>query len=222
MRPARQRPRRTVLAHVLAACALAGSIAAATPATSISASSASTTVVMSVSPVTTVDGAGCSTGAAVNFGMISLNTGQVTTADCDVIFGSSGGTAQLQVKQTDNAGAAMWSPTTGTLDVAWDGAAAGNGAFAQAVSANRDEAYAAATLPDGNVLAIGTCNVGGFDSLCMTRHLPTGVLDVTFDGPSGTGNGIVTTNVGAGMSDWIGSIALMADGRFLVGGDCWS
>ncbi|MFK7966563.1 MAG: LamG-like jellyroll fold domain-containing protein, partial [Burkholderiaceae bacterium] len=76
------------------------------------------------------------------------------------------------------------------------------------------DAYEVAVHTDGSIVVVGEA---GNDSF-IAKYTSAGVLDVTFDGDSGTGNGIVTVNLG-GTAERLGSVTILPDGRILAAGE---
>jgi uncharacterized delta-60 repeat protein len=77
-----------------------------------------------------------------------------------------------------------------------------------------DEAYDAALLPDGGVVAVGRTDAAGFTKLDfgVVRYRPDGTPDPGFDG-----DGIVRTDV-LGGGDQANAVAVQPDGKIVVGG----
>ncbi|MCW2921320.1 MAG: hypothetical protein JWL76_1194 [Thermoleophilia bacterium] len=69
----------------------------------------------------------------------------------------------------------------------------------------------------GNYVIAGSAQVAGSEDVAMYRLSSTGVPDVTFDGPSGTGNGSFTFSVVAG-NEHVEDVRVQADGRIIVSG----
>jgi uncharacterized delta-60 repeat protein len=74
---------------------------------------------------------------------------------------------------------------------------------------------ALALQPDGKIIAAGTATPGYF---LVLRFLPNGQLDTDFDGDSGNGNGIVTTQISAVGSSVGYAVAVDGKGRIVVAG----
>jgi uncharacterized delta-60 repeat protein len=83
-----------------------------------------------------------------------------------------------------------------------------------------DDAQDVAIQPDGAILVVGTAEPLGDMQLLLVRLTTNGALDASFDGDSGTGNGVVTTNASAtpGNFDQAFAVAITADGKAVVGG----
>jgi uncharacterized delta-60 repeat protein len=79
---------------------------------------------------------------------------------------------------------------------------------------NDDEAYDAALLPDGGVVAVGRTNAAGGTNtdFGVVRYLPGGTPDPGFDA-----DGIVKTDI-AGRGDQANAVAVQPDGKIVVAG----
>ncbi|MFK7896673.1 MAG: LamG-like jellyroll fold domain-containing protein, partial [Myxococcota bacterium] len=97
----------------------------------------------------------------------------------------------------------------GTLDVSF-----GTGGVVNLDSGFDDGGYEVAVHTDGSIVVVGEA---GNDSL-IAKYTSAGVLDVNFDGNSGTGDGIVTVNLG-GTNERLGSVTILPDGRILAAGE---
>lgn len=68
---------------------------------------------------------------------------------------------------------------------------------------------------DGSIVAAGSCMVPGRNyDFCVSRYLPDGTLDTSFNS-----TGIVLTSIGPSADQATGA-ALQADGKLVVGGKC--
>jgi uncharacterized delta-60 repeat protein len=110
----------------------------------------------------------------------------------------------------------------GSLDASFDGpSGAANGKFLLPISdSGNDRARAIALQPDGKIVIGGDCqpNITA-QGFCLARLNLDGSLDVSFTGPSGTGNGKFLLAIGAG-TDRFTALALQPDGKIIVGGSC--
>jgi uncharacterized delta-60 repeat protein len=178
------------------ALVVVSALAAIAPAAA-GAATATTVVTATVPSATQLDASGCDSGAGsdgvLGFGNILPNAAYTTT-DCPVTFGSSNDTSMLKVFQADGAGTAMWSYGTGAL--APTGTFGTNGK-AYAVDAGNQYIYGASQQRDGRIVATGTTD---YTKLNVVRWNSDGTLDTTFDGDSGTGNGIVDITPPDGIS----------------------
>lgn len=110
--------------------------------------------------------------------------------------------------------------SNGTFDAAFGGfAGAGPGKFRLAISGADDAISAAALQPDGKLLLAGTCGGVGSEDFCLARLHADGSLDGSYDGPSGSGNGVLFFPM-AGASDRAYALALQTDGKAVVAGAC--
>ncbi len=99
------------------------------------------------------------------------------------------------------------------------GASAGApGWFALPVGTGFDAARAVAVQPDGRILLAGSCNAATTD-FCVVRILSNGVLDESFDGPSGTANGKFLLPIGPN-NDNLWAAQLQPDGKLILAGTC--
>jgi len=98
-----------------------------------------------------------------------------------------------------------------------DPAFAGDGCVETRFGGGADAASAAAVQPDGKILAAGRTDATGGGDFALTRYLANGTLDDSFDGDSGTGNGLVTTSFASG-DDQARGISLQNDGKIVVAG----
>jgi len=97
--------------------------------------------------------------------------------------------------------------TNGTLDTSFDS----DGIVTTNLGGN-GYGYSVAIQQDGKILVAGS--TGG--DFALVRYNTNGTLDTSFDGVTGTGNGIVITNLGA--NDYGNSVAIQLDGKILVTG----
>jgi uncharacterized delta-60 repeat protein len=83
-----------------------------------------------------------------------------------------------------------------------------------------DDAQDVAIQSDGAILVVGSTEPSGDSRLLLVRLTTNGALDASFDGDSGTGNGVVTTNASLtpGDIDQAFAVAITADGKTVVGG----
>lgn len=215
--PANVRHLRTfALASSLLALALVATVASAP------AASSSVVVTMSVPSATSLDISACAMDDPdrTAFGTVVPGALAMTTLDCEVAFGSSNDTARLRMSQGDAAGVGMWAPTRGVRDTAFDGpSGSGNGAFLDTIGTGDDKWFDAHPLPDGGVLTAGACRGASDDDFCLGRYTATGARDSSFDGPSGTGNGVFIDPIGASQ-DIGNAMAVQPDGRIVVAGAC--
>ncbi|MCP3688689.1 MAG: hypothetical protein GY784_09775, partial [Gammaproteobacteria bacterium] len=70
---------------------------------------------------------------------------------------------------------------------------------------------------DGKILVTGWIYNSTLEDFILIRYNANGTLDDTFDGDTGNGNGIVTTDIG-GTVDNSSSVVVQADGKIVVGG----
>lgn len=90
------------------------------------------------------------------------------------------------------------------------------GAFIVAGGAFDQNGAALFLQPDGKAVISGICGT----EACFARLTATGAFDATFDGPTGTSNGMVSIVFGGGSS--AAAMAPGADGRIYAAGRCIS
>jgi uncharacterized delta-60 repeat protein len=83
-----------------------------------------------------------------------------------------------------------------------------------------DDAQDIAIQPDGAIVVVGSAEQSGDSRVLLVRLTTNGALDASFDGDSGTGNGVVTTNASLtpGDIDQAFAVAITAGGQAVVGG----
>ena len=96
----------------------------------------------------------------------------------------------------------------GTLDTSY-----GNGGKQTIDFGGSEYGLALAIQPDGKAVAVGYTSTGG-GNFAVARLTTTGFLDSTFDG-----DGKLTTDLGSGVVDSAGSVAIQTDGRIVVAGN---
>ena len=101
----------------------------------------------------------------------------------------------------------------GTPDNTFDG----DGRVIVAVGPGTDSFRSVAVQAGGKIVLAGIASNGTNNDISVARLLPTGALDQSFDGDSGTGNGILTTAVGTG-SDLGFAVANGPNGTIIVAG----
>jgi len=88
----------------------------------------------------------------------------------------------------------------GTLDASF-----GGGKVTTSIGGQQDQAYDVGFTPDGKLVVAGYSTSGSNFLFAIAKYNANGTLDNTFDGDSGTGNGVVTKaiNTGIGGNDWL-------------------
>lgn len=71
---------------------------------------------------------------------------------------------------------------------------------------------------DGKIVVAGQSHVSGAYVFTLLRYNTDGTLDTTFDGNSGTGNGIVTTSISGADDDEAYALAIQSNGKLVAGG----
>jgi uncharacterized delta-60 repeat protein len=105
----------------------------------------------------------------------------------------------------------------GTLDTAFNTTGMVTASFG--AGAVNQGANAVAIQPDGKIVAAGFCDSGAFDNICVARFLANGAA---LDGTFGGGSGRVITQAVASMNNRAYSMALLHNGKILVGAECGS
>ncbi len=161
---------------------------------------------------------GCAPGVAnkTTIGNVLPQDVVKTRIDCSITFGANNDTTMLRLYQSDLSGDAMFKPSTGKLDTAFDGASSGNGRVLVDVSgASPDRIYSTALVSSGAQIGVGASN-NGTDTALVTKVLSNGNVDTAFDGDSAA-NGIITLDVGAG-ADAASDVAIDPSGNIVVAG----
>jgi uncharacterized delta-60 repeat protein len=112
----------------------------------------------------------------------------------------------------------------GNFDPDFDGPASvspGNGRFMlpSLTGTTTNEAYALAIQPDGAIVVGGFCT-NASPVLCVVRLNADGSFDATFDGPGGSGDGMVLLPLGTSGNSSVNSIAIQPDGKLVLAGSC--
>lgn len=97
----------------------------------------------------------------------------------------------------------------GGVDTSFNGSATGS--IVVDMNGNTDFANAVAVQSDGKIVVVGGCSNGGVYLYCAIRFLPGGSVDSSF---GQSGKFIATASGGAQ------AVALQADGKLLLGGQC--
>ncbi len=113
--------------------------------------------------------------------------------------------------------------SNGDLDTTFSAGDGSDGYYLNDLSVNNDGVTAIAIQPDGKILAAAYSYIAVSpdpvnSNIVLFRFNSDGSLDTDFDGDSGSGNGIVTTQVGTDTHELPSEIQLQSDGKFLVGG----
>ncbi|MCB0879095.1 MAG: hypothetical protein KDC46_08970 [Thermoleophilia bacterium] len=188
-----------------------------------SASTSSTVVSATVPSATSLDISGCAADVSdvTDFGIVTPGSFSRTGTDCVVTFGSSNDAARLLTFQGDGAGDAMAAATSGGWDMDFDGnSGTGDGQVPESGAGDMGfyrDAQMAVDPRDGSIFTARPVP-GGDRMMRVAKFTPTGVLDVTWDGPSGTGNGIVDYDILTPFADdWVQAITVQADGKVVIG-----
>lgn len=99
----------------------------------------------------------------------------------------------------------------GDLDQAFGG---GDGIVTTAIGARHDTGNSVAVDGAGNYVVAGRSHYGSNYDFALTRYTPGGALDLSFGG----GDGIVTTDIGAGTDEGQ-CVAVDGAGRYVVAGN---
>ena len=190
---------------------LASTLLAVAGAGSGQAASSTTVVSMQVPSATTLDVVPCTgVAAATSFGTVLPGTSAVTTADCDIRFGSSNDTSALRISQVDGRGPAMFRPIDGPVDTSF----ATGGTLSLDPSPNNDVFWEAVEMPDGDIQLSGHYEpAAGDGGLLLARLTSSGAPRATFGV-----NGVVTLNdVPGSQMGWV--VNGRSDGSIIVGAE---
>jgi uncharacterized delta-60 repeat protein len=99
--------------------------------------------------------------------------------------------------------------STGALDNTFDT----DGKVTTAIGSASDVGNSVAIQSDGKIVVAGYAHIGSTDDFAVVRYTSNGALDNSFDT-----DGIVTTAIGTGTTDWGYSVALQLDGKIVVAG----
>ena len=122
----------------------------------------------------------------------------------------------LVIVMTCTLPAASFAQLPGSLDTSFGTAGK---AVSIPIGSKHNQLTAAAIQPDGKIVLAGLCIVGTGVDFCVARLNIDGLLDVTFDGPSGVADGTVLLPIGTG-DDFAFALALQPDGKILLSGYC--
>ena len=160
----------------------------------------------------TMNTSGCQSGTAgiTDFGTVVGGSSSVTTNDCSITFGSPNDTAKLRVYQSDGAGSAMSTWSSGTLDTSFS--TDGRETYNYNATIDNDGAESVAVQRDGKIVVVGTVTVSGNDFLYAFRTNQDGSVDTSF----GTNGWKIpyTTSQSYGMD-----VAIQDDGKIVIVGN---
>jgi uncharacterized delta-60 repeat protein len=110
----------------------------------------------------------------------------------------------------------------GSFDLDFDGPSGnGNGQFLLPMTASENEYLrGVAVQSDGKIILFGTCGQNVNADFCIARLYDDGSLDRSFDGPSGSANGIINLALVSSNTDESAAMALQRDGRIVLVGNC--
>ncbi|MCU7815842.1 MAG: DUF4347 domain-containing protein, partial [Candidatus Thiodiazotropha sp. (ex Rostrolucina anterorostrata)] len=154
-----------------------------------------------------------------------IGDGTVTT---DIDAGSDAGQSVivqsdgkiLVAGHSDNGTSTQFTLTRYNVDGSLDDSFDGDGIVTTDINViNSDVGTSVALQADGKILVAGYNVNNTFSNFefALIRYNQDGSLDASFDGDSGSGNGIVTTRISAG-ADLGSSVTVQADGNILVAG----
>lgn len=101
----------------------------------------------------------------------------------------------------------------GSLDTTFDA----DGIVTTPIGTGTELARSIAIQTDGKIIVAGQSFNGTNNDVAVVRYNSDGSLDTTFDGNSGTGNGIVTTAAGSG-NDFGYGVLVQPNGKIIVAG----
>ncbi|MFH1117022.1 MAG: VCBS domain-containing protein, partial [Pseudomonadota bacterium] len=106
----------------------------------------------------------------------------------------------------------------GRLDTTFDADGNLDGIVTQNIGNRSDFGYSLAIQSDDKIVVAGfAADYSTNGKVAVLRYDGDGRLDTSFDGDSGTGNGIVLTDIG-GSNDLARAVALQSDGKIVVAG----
>ena len=110
----------------------------------------------------------------------------------------------------------------GSFDTSFNGpGGAGSGKFLVPIGASDDYITAMVLQPDGKIVVVGYCFVGGINNFCTARLTVNGSLDASFAGPGGNGGGKFIFAVGS-SNDYALAVARHSSGEIVIAGGCVS
>ncbi|MCZ4496028.1 MAG: hypothetical protein JWM25_611 [Thermoleophilia bacterium] len=113
--------------------------------------------------------------------------------------------------------------TTGAYDMGFDGASGtANGIIVTPGCGGTESVRELAVQEDGRVVLVGSGSVAADSDFALLRFNPDGRLDATFDGDTGTGNGVVCTNVTGVANDYGFGLDIQPDGTLVTVGSTGS
>lgn len=111
--------------------------------------------------------------------------------------------------------------SNGDLDTTFSAGDGTDGYYLNDLTANNDGVTSLAVQPDGKILAAAYSYVNTNpvnSNIVLFRFNSDGSLDADFDGDSGSGNGIVSTQVVTNSNNMPSEIQVQSDGKIIVGG----
>ncbi len=88
-----------------------------------------------------------------------------------------------------------------------------DGILTHAIGTGKDRGFSATIQPDGKILVAGLADLASGNEIALTRYNADGSMDTSFGG----GDGITTTDIGAGNDKGF-SVTVQPDGKILVAG----
>ena len=143
-------------------------------------------------------------GVTTDIGYDSNDYGNAVAVQADgriVVVGSSSGDFAV-ARYNSN----------GSLDTSFSG----DGRLTTAIGTGDDVGNCLALQADGKILVAGSSHDGSYGYFAVVRYHADGSLDAGFGG-----DGMVTTAIGSAY-DWVGGVALQADGKIVVAGSSWN
>ncbi|HEU4903753.1 MAG TPA: delta-60 repeat domain-containing protein, partial [Flavisolibacter sp.] len=156
----------------------------------------------------------CQTGSPItSFG---------TSGNANTVVGSGSTTADMAVQSDGKLIVAGYATVGGNSDFALarfksdgtlDPSFNGTGKQSTAIGSASDYLSAIALQSDGKIVAVGYCVVGSVYNIGLARYLSDGTLDAGF-----SGDGKLTTSLGASGSTTGMDVAIQGDGKIVVVG----
>lgn len=192
---------------VLIACSWWGaapSSRAASSSTTVGALVPSATY-LSIDPADTPPSGNCLSGTPrTTIPSLAAGTGDITSQDCIVVFGSTNDTSMLRVRQADGMGSAMHRLPHGPMVTGWDEGDGDQIAETQFGVGGNADAFAVAIQPDEKIVVAGSSN----------NNVDFGVARFN---TNGTVDAQVSTSITAAV-DQAQDLVVQPDGKLLVVG----
>jgi uncharacterized delta-60 repeat protein len=121
------------------------------------------------------------------------------------------------ISALSSTGAVPFPFSNGSLDPTFDA----DGVVTTPIGSGNNVAQAVAVQADGKIVVAGFCLNETTDDFAVARYHPNGTLDETFDGDSGSGNGVVITAITVNHDEAL-ALAIQPDGKILLAGQTFN